>query len=193
MKQIQKRYIYASLFSSLIFVILYAFLGVNIVFSILLTAISYIGGILLFKKEDIRELSSESINNYYYVASKLQNEANKTEEEKIIKIVSEISNLTDTIIVSLSQRPRKVEQVYSFFDYYLDIAYKILYKYNYEKEESKISKNIINYLESILEAFRKQNKNMQESKIIDIDTEIKMFEQANGISNKNIKVGEKDE
>ena len=193
MKQIQKRYIYASLFSSLIFVILYAFLKVNIFFSILLTAVSYIGGILLFKKEDIRELSSESINNYYYVASKLQNEANKTNDEEIIKIVDEISTLTDTIIVSLSQRPRKVEQVYSFFDYYLDIAYKILYKYNYEKEESKISKNITNYLESILEAFRKQNKNMQESRIIDIETEIKMFEQANGISNKNIKVGEKDE
>ena len=197
MVNFQKRYIYAGLCSSLFFIIIYGFLRINILISILLTVFIYIGGIFLFKKDDMREFNSESVNNYYYLASKVFNQANLTKDDNIINMVQEMSKLTDTILVSLSQRPKKVEQVFTFFDYYLDVSYKILYKYNYTKgkddinsDDEKFLKNTANYIKEILEAFKKQNKNMQEAKVIDMETEIKVFEQISGITEKDVKVGD---
>ena len=200
MKHIQKRYIYAALLASAFFLISYLLIRIPIILAIALTAAIYYGGILLFKKEDVREFNSENINNYYYLASKIQNESNKTKDKEIIGICENIGKNTDSILVSLSQRPRKVEQIFSFFDYYLDIAYKILYKYNdiNNKEEKKAADkkyldNTKDYLQKILEAFEKQSKNMQEAKMLDIDTEIKIFEKASGINKDNIKVGDNNE
>ena len=200
MKKIQKRYIYSALLASIFFIITYAVLHINLAIAIILTLCIYLGGIFLFKKEDIREFDSKSVNTYYYVASRVQNEANLSKNNDIIKSVDEITKLTDEIIVSLSQRPRKVEQVFSFFDYYLDILYKILYKYNYinnNKEKSEEDTKFINscddYINKILESFQKQYKNMQESKIIDIENEIMIFEKNSGINEENVKVGDNNE
>ena len=200
MKHIQKRYIYAAFLASAFFLITYLLIKLPIFVAIILTAAIYYGGVLLFKKEDVREFNSENINNYYYLASKVQNESNRTENKEIIKTCEEIGKNTDSILVSLSQRPRKVEQIFSFFDYYLDIAYKILYKYNSIKgkedvnsKDKKYLENTPGYLQKILEAFEKQSKNMQEAKMLDIDTEIKIFEKTSGINKDNVKVGDKNE
>ena len=200
MKHIQKRYIYAAFLASIFFLIIYLLVKINIIISIFLTIAIYYGGILLFKEEDVREFNSENINNYYYLASKVQNEAEKTKNKEIISICENIGKNTDSILVSLSQRPRKVEQIFSFFDYYLDIAYKILYKYNnisgnkeIKDREKKYKENTKDYLQKILDAFEKQSKNMQEAKMLDIDTEIKIFEKTSGINKEIIKVGDKNE
>ena len=200
MKHIQKRYIYAAFLASIFFLIIYLLVKINIIISIFLTIAIYYGGILLFKEEDVREFNSENINNYYYLASKVQNEAEKTKNKEIISICENIGKNTDSILVSLSQRPRKVEQIFSFFDYYLDIAYKILYKYNnisgnkdIKDSEKKYKENTKDYLQKILDAFEKQSKNMQEAKMLDIDTEIKIFEKTSGINKEIIKVGDKNE
>ena len=147
MKQVQKRYIYAAIMASICFLILYIVLSIigidlilRILVSVLLTIGIYIGGILFFKKEDVRELTGDNINNYYYLASKVNNEANRTEDENIIKTAEEIAKLTDNILVSLSQRPKKVESTFDFFDYYLDISYKILYRYNSIKNKAEQTK-----------------------------------------------------
>ena len=200
MKHIQKRYIYAAFLASIFFLIIYLLVKINIIISIFLTIAIYYGGILLFKEEDVREFNSENINNYYYLASKVQNEEEKTKNKEIISICENIGKNTDSILVSLSQRPRKVEQIFSFFDYYLDIAYKILYKYNnisgnkeIKDSEKKYKENTKDYLQKILDAFEKQSKNMQEAKMLDIDTEIKIFEKTSGINKEIIKVGDKNE
>ena len=200
MKHIQKRYIYAAFLASIFFLIIYLLVKINIIISIFLTIAIYYGGILLFKEEDVREFNSENINNYYYLASKVQNEGEKTKNKEIISICENIGKNTDSILVSLSQRPRKVEQIFSFFDYYLDIAYKILYKYNnisgnkdIKESEKKYKENTKDYLQKILDAFEKQSKNMQEAKMLDIDTEIKIFEKTSGINKEIIKVGDKNE
>ena len=200
MKKKKKRYIYAAFLASIFFLIIYLLVKINIIISIFLTIAIYYGGILLFKEEDVREFNSENINNYYYLASKVQNEAEKTKNKEIISICENIGKNTDSILVSLSQRPRKVEQIFSFFDYYLDIAYKILYKYNnisgnkdIKDSEKKYKENTKDYLQKILDAFEKQSKNMQEAKMLDIDTEIKIFEKTSGINKEIIKVGDKNE
>ena len=108
MKHIQKRYIYAAFLASAFFLITYLLIKLPIFVAIILTAAIYYGGVLLFKKEDVREFNSENINNYYYLASKVQNESNRTENKEIIKTCEEIGKNTDSKLVSLSQIPRKV-------------------------------------------------------------------------------------
>ena len=199
-KQVQTRYFRAALLACIFFIIVYLLIKLNLFVSIGLTIIIYIGGILLFKPKDIRKFNGENINGYYYLGSKLQSVANHSENEKIIESVSIITGLTDKIINSLSQRPNKVEQVFDFFDYYLDIAYKIIYKYNYicnKEEQSKDDKKYIKetptFLKDIERAFEKQYKNMQESRILDIDAEIKIFESDSGINKENVEVGDNNE
>lgn len=207
MKQFQSRYILSAILASIFFLILFLILSImkidlilRIVASVTLTAGIYLGGIFFFKKEDVRELNGENINNYYYLASKVNSEAIRTNDENIKEITEEISKLTDSILVSLSQRPKKVESTFDFFDYYLDISYKILFKYNSIKDKEKKTKDDKEYISStkkymknILETFKKQAKNMQEAKMLDIDTEIKIFEKTSGINKENVKVGGKNE
>ena len=59
--------------------------------------------------------------------------------------------------------------------------------------EKKYKENTKDYLQKILDAFEKQSKNMQEAKMLDIDTEIKIFEKTSGINKEIIKVGDKNE
>ena len=197
MKQIQTRYLYSALLASIFFIFTYLLFKVNIIIAILLTVVVYVGGILLFKEKDIREFDSKSVNNYYFLASKVQNQANQTNDDAIIESVTEITKLLDEILLSLSQRPKKVEQTFDFFDYYLDVTYKILYKYNYinthEEKDQKFLKNTPKYIKSIVEEFKKLSKNMQESKLLDMQTEIKIFESTSGVDIENIEVGEKNE
>jgi len=199
MGHIQKRYIYAGFLSGLFFIVIYGILNFNIILSIPLTIVVYIGSSLLFKTKDIRELDSKNINNYYFWASKCANRATLTKNDEIIATVNSIAEKTDEIIVSLSQRPKKVEQVFSFFDYYLNITYKILYKYNYLINSSKKPKdeeflsNTKEYLNKIDEMFTRQLANMQEAKMLDIESEIKIFEENAGLNKQDIEVGEQNE
>lgn len=199
MKQVQTRYLYSALVASLFFVLLYLILNFNIIITILLTILIYVGGIFLFKEKDIREFNEEYVNNYYFLASKVQNLTPEIKDKVIVKNVKEITDLTNEILTSLRQRPKKVEQVFDFFDYYLDAAYKILYKYILLlKKEEKDAKDVeyieqtSKYIENIKVSFEKQLKNMQEAKMLDIDTEIKIFEKTIGFNKDEIKVGEND-
>ena len=200
MKQIQTRYLYSAITASIFFVLCYLILGFNLFITILLTALIYVGGIFLFKEKDIREFSEEYVNNYYFLASKTKNQTTNIKDEKIVKDVEEISELTNEILISLRQRPKKVEQVFDFFDYYLDATYKILYKYNLlnekenkTEEDNNYIKEVPKYITNIKESFQKQLTNMQEAKMLDIDTEIKIFEKTIGFNKDEIEVGEKDE
>ena len=199
-KQVQTRYFRAAILASIFFIVIYLLVKFDLLISILLTVLIYIGGILLFKPKDIRQFSEEYVNGYYYLGSKIQNVANHSENDSIIESATKITEFTDKILNSLSQRPNKVEQAFDFFDYYLDIAYKIIYKYNYiykkedqTKEEKKYIKDTPTFLKDIETAFEKQYKNMQESRILDIDAEIKLFESGSGINKENIEVGENNE
>lgn len=193
MRHIHKRYIYSALFAGVMFIVTYAILNFEIIIAILLTFAFYIGGILLFKEDDMRKMTPENVNSYYFMASKLTSIANEVNNKSIIKNVNNIGELTDKILVSLSQRPKKVEQVFEFFDYYLDLSYKMLYKYKLLKikkenttKDQKFIDNIESYFDKIKEEFEKQYKNMQEAKILDINTEIKIFEKNIGITKNDV-------
>lgn len=200
MKQIQKRYIYSGLISALFFIISYGFLNINLIISFVLTILIYFGGILLFKEKDIRELTPENVDNYYFLASKCANIASRIDDADIKTHIEKIATYTDEIIVSLTQRPKKVEQVFDFFDYYLDITYKILIRYkgilsqtNKTEKDKNFEAKTKDYLTSIESAFEKQLANMKEARMLDIESEIRMFERTFGIKKTDMEVGENDE
>lgn len=200
MKQVQKRYLYSGLVSGIFFIIVYGIMNFNLFVSLILTVCLYIGGILLFKSKDIRVMDAQTIEHYYFWASKCANRASLTNDVEIKETVEKITTYTDEIIVSLSQRPKKVEQVFDFFDYYIDITYKILYRYNSLKNNSNLTKkdqefldNTKKYLNSIQEAFKKQLLNMTEARMLDIESEIRMFEKTVGIKKTDMEVDDNNE
>lgn len=199
MKQVQTRYLYSAILASLFFVLLYLVLNFNIFITLALTILIYVGGIFLFKEKDIREFNEEYVNNYYFLASKVQNLTPDIKDKQIVDDVKRITELTNEILTSLRQRPKKVEQVFDFFDYYLDATYKLLYKYNLlikketqDPKDKEYIEQTPKYITNIKEGFEKQLKNMQEAKMVDIDTEIKIFEKTLGFNKDDIKVGEND-
>ncbi len=199
MKQVQKRYIYSAIVSSLFFIVCYGLLSINVILSIILTIAFYVGGIFLYKNKDIREYTPESVNYYYFQASRIANLANGIEDTEIRENVETITKFTDQILISLEQRPKKVEQVFDFFDYYMDITYKILYQYKNlvnKKERTNKEENFINslpkYFDEIIKGFDNQLKNMQEARMVDVAAEINMFEHTVGLKKTDIEVGDND-
>ena len=199
MKQVQKRYIYSAIVSSLFFIVCYGLLSINVILSIILTIAFYVGGIFLYKNKDIREYTPESVNYYYFQASRIANLANGIEDTKIRENVETITKFTDQILISLEQRPKKVEQVFDFFDYYMDITYKILYQYKNlvnKKERTSKEENFISslpkYFDEIIKGFDNQLKNMQEARMVDVAAEINMFEHTVGLKKTDIEVGDSD-
>lgn len=197
MKQVQLRYIYAGLLSAFFFALVYGLLNFNFVLTLLLTAIIYIGAALLFKNKDIREWNPKTVDGYYFLASKCVNQASFIENTSIKTLVDKVASYTDEILLSLAQRPKKVEQVFDFFDYYLDITYKILMRYNIlmksnaktPKDEEFINKTEY-YLNKISEGFKRQLDNMKEARMLDIESDIRMFEKTMGLRKSDIEVGE---
>ncbi len=200
MGQIQKRYLYSALLSAAFFIIVYGFADFNIVLSVLLTIVIYLGGIFLFKEKDLRTLTPKYVDDYYFMASKCAARASQTADEEIKAYVDKITTYTDEILLSLTQRPKKVEQVFDFFDYYLDITNKILMRYNllknhenHDEKEHVFLDNTKNYLEKITDMFSRQLSNMKEARMLDIESEIRMFEHTIGLKKTDIEVGENDE
>lgn len=200
MQQLQKRYLYSALLSAAFFIVIYGLINFNIFISIFLTAVIYLGGIFLFKEKDIRVMDAENVNNYYFMASKCANIASSIEDEEIKEYVDKIAVYTDEILVSLTQRPKKIEQVFDFFDYYLDMTYKILQRYvlslkheNKTKKDDKFLTNTRDYIKKIVENFEKQLNNMKEARMLDIESEIRIFEHAIGLKKTDMEVGEKNE
>ncbi len=199
MRQIQRRYLYSAILASVSFIIFYLIFNIHLILSLVLTILIGLGGILLFKEKDIRQFNENDVNNYYFMASKIQNLSTAINNEEIDKHIKNITEKTDAILVALRQRPKKVEQAFDFFDYYFDATYKILYKYKMVQDkkeqnanDNKYIKEAPKFIEAISSGFDKQLKNMQEAKMIDIDNEIKIFEKNLGFEKDNIEVGDED-
>ena len=199
MRQIQRRYLYSAILASVSFIIFYLIFNIHLILSLVLTILIGLGGILLFKEKDIRQFNENDVNNYYFMASKIQNLSTAINNEEIDKHIKNITEKTDAILVALRQRPKKVEQAFDFFDYYFDATYKILYKYKMVQDKKEQNANDYKYIkeapkfiEAISSGFDKQLKNMQEAKMIDIDNEIKIFEKNLGFEKDNIEVGDED-
>jgi 5-bromo-4-chloroindolyl phosphate hydrolysis protein len=199
--RLQKRYIYAAFLSIVVFLILYIIVDFSVLICIPLTAITYVGGIFLFKEKDVRVYNAEDINRYYFQTSKLLSYRDRVEDDKIKEDVEQICDVSTKILSAVSQKPKKVTQVFNFYDYYMNLILRILERYvqinNKEQKsanENKFLDNVDNYLDNIKLQFDKQLDNMYKTSTIDIDSEIALFEKVCNIKeDKEISVGEKNE
>ena len=189
----KKRYIYASLLASLLFLILYVFLNFNVFISLLLTIFSYIGGIFFFKEKDIRTYDPKLLMHYCYLISKLANYTNKIEDSNINKNIKDITKEAEKIIVMLEQKPSKVTQVYDGFDFYLPLSIKVVDQYIYlknketlTKEETKFINEINICLDNIEIEIKKLLENMNYTKMLDINSSIDLFKSGNQILENNL-------
>lgn len=192
-KQIQKRYYYASFLASLFFIICYGILDFDLFIVLILTTITFIGSVYFFREKDVRKYDPKIIQTYYFGISKIANYTNLIKDENITSQIKQITFLTEQILGKISERPHKVEQVYDFCDYYLNITYKILRQYHrVDIREEKLKKEIEfikktpHYLEALIKLFNQQNKNMNEEVMVDVNSSIRVFEKTMGIDKMDV-------
>ena len=101
----------------------------------------------------------------------------------MLETVGSISDISSKILSALTQKPKKVTQVYNFYDYYMSLVLKLLERYAYlEKKkdktdnENKFLEKCETYLINIENEFKKQLDNMYKTSELDIEKEIKLFE-----------------
>ncbi|MCI5835743.1 MAG: 5-bromo-4-chloroindolyl phosphate hydrolysis family protein [Firmicutes bacterium] len=187
---LKKRYIYASLLAGLVFLILYLILNFNILISLILTILTYIGGILFYKEKDVRKYDPNLIMHYCYLISKLYNYTNSIEDEIVNKNIKEITDEAEKIIIMLEQKPNKVTQVYDGFDYYLPLSIKVMEHYVYLKKKSNLTNKekgfmlqINVFLDNIEKEISKLLENMNYTRMLDINSRIEIFKKGNEIVN----------
>lgn len=183
MKSLQKRYFYAAGLGALGFLVSYLIIELGLIFSIFLTILIYIAGIFIFKEKDIREYDADDINKYYFQTSKILSYKNRLKDKEMLETVGSISDISSKILSALTQKPKKVTQVYNFYDYYMSLVIKLLERYAYlEKKkdktetENKFLEKCETYLINIENEFKKQLDNMYKTSELDIEKEIKLFE-----------------
>lgn len=183
MKSLQKRYIYSSGLASIGFIILYLILDFNILLALAITLVIYIAGVFIFKEKDVREYSPEDLNRYHFQTSKLMSYKDRIKNKEIGILIEKIGNISIKTLSALTQKPKKVTQVYNFYDYYMGLLLRLVEKYQYleaKKELSDVEKKFINdtenYLRNIEIQFQKQLDNMYKTESIDVQREIKLFE-----------------
>lgn len=178
----KKRYLYSSIVSSVFFVVLVLVLDFNIIISILLSLVCYLGGIFLFKEKDVRKYDANIIMHYCYLISKIDNYTNLVKNKKLCKEIKDISTKAERIIVMLEQKPDKVTQIYDGFDYFLPFTIRILDHYvnlekveNKNKEEIKFINDINETLDYLEKEIDKMLENMNYTKMLDINASIEVF------------------
>ena len=178
----KKRYLYSSLVSSLLFIVLVLFLNFNIIISIILSLVCYLGGIFLFKEKDVRKYDANIIMHYCYLISKIDNYTRLVKNKNVIKDIKDISTKAERIIIMLEQKPDKVTQIYDGFDYFLPFTIRILDHYvslekveNKNKEELKFINEINETLDYLEKEIDKMLENMNYTKMLDINASIEMF------------------
>lgn len=182
MKSVQKRYIYAGILGAVSFVILYVLVDFNVLVSLVLSLIMYLCGIFLYKEKDVREYNPDDINRYYFEVSKISNYKNHIKDEKINLCITEIVDISSKILSALTQKPKKVTQVYNFFDSFMPLTNRLLNRYVSYKtkkvvnaEEKQIVDNTLTFLKQVKEEFKKQQDNMYKVNQIDVKKEFELF------------------
>lgn len=187
----QKRYVYSGILSGVFFTVCYVIIDIGILWSLLIAAFTFAAGILIFKEKDVISYDPNRIMDYYYKTSKILNYSNYIDDKKINDYIKLISKTSEQILRILEQKPKKATQVYNFYDYYMDLTLKILNKYIQVRNTDKeyVSK-VDDYLKHISQSFEKQLNNMNQSKQLDVDKEIKVFEKIVNIDENDIKGSE---
>lgn len=182
-------YIYSAFIGGAFFAVPYLALGVEIVPSIAIGIVAYGAGALILKDKNKIDLSNNTENLYEILkqAKTMMTEINaiskQLEDKRLVENVTEICQISNKIIDTLSKKPEKLKQANNFLNYYLPVTIKILNRYDEienqdleTKESNQFMKSVQEMMEKIKDAFHEQLNNMYQTEMIDTDAEIKVFE-----------------
>ena len=176
-----KRYIYSGIISSLCFCGIYLYFQFYLVISILISIVIFIAFVLIYREKDIRKYDPKLMMNYSYQVSRIYNLANAFSDSDLQKRALKITETAEKIFTLLENKPNKVEQGYNFFDYYLNITLKILMQYQTIKNNELVDNDkqlvkLAEHIKKIEIAFEKQLRNMHQDNMLDMESEIRVFE-----------------
>ena len=192
--------------SFLIFSFLYLGLKFGISFSLLISVISYFALTMIFKSKN--ELQEE-VNNPFKEYEKLTNEASSNIKEinkyvhliqnkKITDNISVICELSNKIIKTVKDNPKKINQIRKFINYYLPFTLNILKQYdNIEnlKLTSSKSKKFMDKVEVMMDrvkdACQEQLNSLYDGDMLNTSADIKVFEdmlKSDGLVDDNMQV-----
>ena len=199
-------YIVSVIMSFLIFSFLYLGLKFGISFSLLISVISYFALTMIFKSKN--ELQEE-VNNPFKEYEKLTNEASSNIKEinkyvhliqnkKITDNISVICELSNKIIKTVKDNPKKINQIRKFINYYLPFTLNILKQYdNIEnlKLTSSKSKKFMDKVEVMMDrvkdACQEQLNSLYDGDMLNTSADIKVFEdmlKSDGLVDDNMQV-----
>ena len=206
-------YIMSVVIGIVCFCLLYLGLDLNIIFSIVISIVLYFACTMIFNKKD--ELQAP-VNTEFLEYEKIYSEAvtiirkidlleNEIDNDGIKDNIKSICDISNKIIVSLKENPKKTKQVRKFIEYYLPFTLNILNQYNTiedqkltSKESLEFMKKVEKMLDRVKEACEIQLNNMYETDLLNTNADVKVFEtmlKSDGLVDDNmniIKVEEKE-
>lgn len=193
------------------FCLLYLGLDLNIIFSIIVSLVAYYAATMIFKEKDELQMDiSQDLVKYEKLITdaranirRLELLKEKIENSTLRDDITYVCDISDRILKSLKENPKKTGQVRKFIDYYLPFTLNILTQYNKIEDQeltSVESKEFMDKVEMMIgrvkEACEIQLNNMYESDLLNTNADIKVFEtmlKTDGLvdDNMNIKVERK--
>jgi len=193
------------------FCLLYLGLDLNIIFSIVVSLVAYYAATMIFKEKDELQMDiSQDLVKYEKLITdaranirRLELLKEKIENATLRDDITYVCDISDRILKSLKENPKKIGQVRKFIDYYLPFTLNILTQYNKIEDQeltSIESKEFMDKVEMMIgrvkEACEIQLNNMYESDLLNTNADIKVFEtmlKTDGLvdDNMNIKVERK--
>jgi len=193
------------------FCLLYLGLDLNIIFSIVVSLVAYYAATMIFKEKDELQMDiSQDLVKYEKLITdaranirRLELLKEKIENKTLRDDITYVCDISDRILKSLKENPKKTGQVRKFIDYYLPFTLNILTQYNKIEDQeltSIESKEFMDKVEMMIgrvkEACEIQLNNMYESDLLNTNADIKVFEtmlKTDGLvdDNMNIKVERK--
>ncbi len=194
------------------FCLLFLGLDLNVIFSLAVSVVAYYACTMIFKEKSQMqvEVNPELVEyqkiykEAWTIIRKIQMLEKEIDDMPTRSTIKEICDLSQKILESLKENPKKVSQVRKFIDYYLPFTLNIINQYNTVEDKgltSEDSKEFMNkaekMIEKVKEACESQLNNMYEKDIVSTNADIKVFEtmlKTDGLvdDNMNIKVEKKE-
>ena len=188
MIKIQKRFILSALVSGIAFILFYIVFDFDLLVSLLLSIVIYVGGVFLFRGKDMRLYDVQAISKYYFEMSKLNDYKEKIKDKNIRNKLAKIVNVSSKITKYLETKPNNATKIYNFLDYYLPFTTKIVTKYI--EAESKDEKTFVEnklilkmsvYIKEVEHECDRLLEEIVKSKDKELDFEMKIFEKTSDI------------
>ena len=185
-----------------LFAVPYVGLAIGVIPSLAMGITGFVASELVLSGVAPKETLKNTDRNSYkkVLTAKKQNEEiskliPKVETEKTKQNLTEIHNTVNKIISTVENKPKKINQLDNFFDYYLPVLIKIVKRYDEVENQALKSEDGISFIKKADKmindtnnAFQKILSSLYEKDIMDVGADIEVYNlmlKADGIVDDN--------